>query len=137
MLNKIFIMGRLTKDPELRRTQNGTAVCSVSVAVERDGKGANGEKETDFIDVVAWKTTAEFLSKHFAKGKMIIIGGSLQMQDWTDRDGHKRRSAEVVARDVYFAEPKQKAEQKTEQKTETYAGAEGFEEVEDDDDLPF
>lgn len=133
MLNKIFIMGRLTKDPELRRTQNGTAVCSVSVAVERDGKGANGEKETDFIDVVAWKTTAEFLSKHFAKGKMIIIGGSLQMQDWTDRDGHKRRSAEVVARDVYFAEPKKKAEQKT----ETYAGAEGFEEVEDDDDLPF
>ena len=137
MLNKIFIMGRLTKDPELRRTQNGTAVCSVSVAVERDGKGANGEKETDFIDVVAWKTTAEFLSKHFGKGKMVIIGGTLQMRDWTDRDGNKRRSAEVVARDVYFAEPKQKAEQKTEQKTETYAGAEGFEEVEDDDDLPF
>lgn len=134
MLNKIFIMGRLTKDPELRRTQNGTAVCSVSVAVERDGKGANGEKETDFIDVVAWKGTAEFLSKHFAKGRMVIIGGSLQMRDWTDRDGNKRRSAEVVARDIYFAEPKQKGEQRTEQ---TYAGAEGFEEVEDDGDLPF
>ena len=134
MLNKIFIMGRLTKDPELRRTQNGTAVCSVSVAVERDGKGANGEKETDFIDVVAWKGTAEFLSKYFAKGRMVIIGGSLQMRDWTDRDGNKRRSAEVVARDIYFAEPKKKTEQRTEQ---TYAGAEGFEEVEDDDDLLF
>jgi single-strand DNA-binding protein len=132
MLNKIFIMGRLTKDPELRRTQTGTAVTGFSLAVERDGKDANGNKATDFIDVVAWKGTAEFLSKYFAKGRMVIIVGSLQMRDWTDRDGNKRRSAEVVARDVYFAEPKQR------DLPPVYDGAQGFEPVEEDDgDDPF
>lgn len=131
MLNKIFIMGRLTKDPELRRTSTGTAVCSFTLAVERDGKDAEGNKTTDFIDCVAWKTTAEFVSKYFAKGRMMIAGGSLQIREWTANDGTKRRSAEVVVRDVYFGEPKQQ------EPAPTYAGARGFEQIEEDGDLPF
>jgi len=129
MLNKIFIMGRLTRDPELRRTNTGTAVCSVTLAVERDGKDANGNKATDFIDVVAWQAQAEFLSKYFAKGRMVIIGGSLQMREWTDRDGNKRRNAEVVAREIYFGDSKPAG-------VKTYDGAAGLEEI-DDDDIPF
>ena len=104
MLNKIFIMGRLTRDPELRRTQSGTAVTSFSLAVDRDFKSQNGEKETDFIDVVAWRATAEFVAKYFAKGRMAVVEGRLQMRDWTDRDGNKRRSAEVVADNIYFGD---------------------------------
>ena len=104
MLNKIFIMGRLTRDPELRRTQSGTAVTSFSLAVDRDFKSPNGEKETDFIDVVAWRATAEFVAKYFAKGRMAVVEGRLQMRDWTDRDGNKRRSAEVVADNIYFGD---------------------------------
>ena len=104
MLNKIFIMGRLTRDPELRRTQSGTAVTSFSLAVDRDFKSQNGEKETDFIDVVAWRSTAEFVAKYFAKGRMAVVEGRLQMRDWTDRDGNKRRSAEVVADNIYFGD---------------------------------
>ncbi len=95
MLNKIFIMGRLTRDPELRRTGSGTAVTSFSLAVDRDFKSQSGEKETDFIDVVAWRQTAEFVSKYFTKGRMAVVEGRLQIRDWTDRDGGKRRSAEV------------------------------------------
>jgi len=106
MLNKIIIMGRLTRDPELRRTQSGTAVTSFSLAVDRDFKSQNGEKETDFIDVVAWRGTAEFVSKYFAKGRMAIVEGRLQIRDWTDREGGKRRSAEVVADNVYFGDSK-------------------------------
>jgi len=106
MLNKIVIMGRLTRDPELRRTQNGTAVTSFSLAVDRDFKSQNGEKETDFIDVVAWRGTAEFVSKYFSKGRMAVVEGRLQIRDWTDRDGGKRRSAEVVADNVYFGDSK-------------------------------
>ncbi len=104
MLNKIFIMGRLTRDPELRRTQSGTAVTSFSLAVDRDFKSQSGEKETDFIDVVAWRATAEFVAKYFAKGRMAVVEGRLQMRDWTDRDGNKRRSAEVVADNIYFGD---------------------------------
>jgi single-strand DNA-binding protein len=104
MLNKIFIMGRLTRDPELRRTQSGTAVTSFSLAVDRDFKSQSGEKETDFIDVVAWRSTAEFVAKYFAKGRMAVVEGRLQMRDWTDRDGNKRRSAEVVADNIYFGD---------------------------------
>jgi single-strand DNA-binding protein len=104
MLNKIFIMGRLTRDPELRRTQSGTAVTSFSLAVDRDFKSQGGEKETDFIDVVAWRATAEFVAKYFAKGRMAVVEGRLQMRDWTDRDGNKRRSAEVVADNIYFGD---------------------------------
>ena len=104
MLNKIFLMGRLTRDPELRRTQSGTAVTSFSLAVDRDFKSQGGEKETDFIDVVAWRSTAEFVSKYFTKGRMAVVEGRLQIRDWTDRDGGKRRSAEVIADNVYFGD---------------------------------
>ena len=98
MLNRIILMGRLTRDPELRHTQSGTAVASFSLAVDRDFKSRDsGEKTTDFIDVVAWRNTAEFVSKYFAKGRMAVVEGRLQIRDWTDRDGGKRRSAEVVA----------------------------------------
>ena len=106
MLNKIFIMGRLTRDPELRRTQSGTPVTSFSLAVDRDFKSQSGEKETDFIDVVAWRSTAEFVAKYFTKGRMAVVEGRLQMRDWTDKDGNKRRSAEVVADNVYFGDSK-------------------------------
>jgi single-strand DNA-binding protein len=104
MLNKIILMGRLTKDPELRRTQSGTAVTSFSLAVDRDFKSQSGEKETDFIDIVAWRQTAEFVSKYFTKGRMAVVEGRLQLRDWTDREGGKRRSAEVVADNVYFGD---------------------------------
>ena len=106
MLNKIILMGRLTRDPELRRTQSGTAVTSFSIAVDRDFKSQSGEKETDFIDIVAWRNTAEFVSKYFTKGRMAVVEGRLQIRDWTDRDGGKRRSAEVIAENVYFGDSK-------------------------------
>ena len=106
MLNKIILMGRLTRDPELRRTQSGTAVTSFSLAVDRDFKSQSGEKETDFIDVVAWRNTAEFVSKYFTKGRMAVVEGRLQIRDWTDSDGGKRRSAEVIAENVYFGDSK-------------------------------
>lgn len=106
MLNKIFIMGRLTRDPELRRTNNGTAVASFSLAVDRDYKNADGTKETDFIDVVAWRQSAEFVSKYFSKGRMAVVEGRLQMRDWTDKDGNKRRNAEVVVDNIYFGDSK-------------------------------
>ena len=106
MLNKIFIMGRLTRDPELRRTQSGTAVTSFSLAVDRDYKSQSGEKETDFIDVVAWRSTAEFVSKYFTKGRMAVVSGRLQIRQWTDKDGNNRRSAEIVADNVYFGDSK-------------------------------
>ena len=95
MLNKIILMGRLTRDPELRRTESGTAVCSFSIAVDRDFKSKNGEKETDFIDIVSWRATAEFVSKYFTKGRMAVVEGRLQIRDWTDRDGGKRRNAAI------------------------------------------
>lgn len=106
MLNKIIIMGRLTRDPELRRTGSGTAVTSFSMACDRDFKSQSGEKETDFIDVVAWKNTAEFVSKYFSKGRMAVVEGRLQIRDWTDKTGSKRTTAEVVADNVYFADSK-------------------------------
>lgn len=106
MLNEIILMGRLTRDPELRHTQSGTKVASFALAVDRDYKDASGEKETDFIDIVAWRATAEFVSKYFTKGRMAVVKGRLQIRDWTDKDGGKRRSAEVVAESVYFADSK-------------------------------
>ena len=106
MLNKIIIMGRLTRNPELRRTGSGTAVTSFSLAFDRDFKSQSGEKETDFIDVVAWKNTAEFVSKYFSKGRMAVVEGRLQIRDWTDKAGNKRTTAEVVAENVYFADSK-------------------------------
>ena len=106
MLNKIIIMGRLTRDPELRRAGSGTAVTSFSLACDRDFKSQSGEKETDFIEVVAWKNTAEFVSKYFSKGRMAVVEGRLQIRDWTDKAGNKRVTAEVVADNVYFADSK-------------------------------
>lgn len=107
MLNKVFIMGRLTRDPELRRTQAGTPVASFALAVDRDFKDkATGERSTDFIDVVAWRQTAEFVSHYFTKGRMAVVEGRLQIRDWTDRDGSQRRTAEVIADQVYFGDAK-------------------------------
>ena len=107
MLNHIVIMGRLTRDPELRRTGTGVAVTSFTVAVDRDfGKNENGEKETDFIDCVAWRQTGEFVSKYFTKGRMIVVDGRLEMRDWTDKEGNKRTTAEVIVDNAYFGDSK-------------------------------
>ena len=107
MLNHIVLMGRLTRDPELRRTGSGIAVASFSLAVDRDfANSATGERETDFIDIVAWRNTAEFVSKYFTKGRMAVVSGRLQIRNWTDKEGNKRRSAEVVADNVYFGDSK-------------------------------
>lgn len=142
MLNKIFIMGRLTRDPELRRTQNGTAVAGFALAVDRDYKNADGTKEMDFIEVVAWRTTAEFVSKYFTKGRMAIVEGRLQIRDWTDKDGNKRRNAEVVADNVYFGDSKKEGDSsggyKAAGKAVDVEPGEGeFAEIEDEEDWPF
>lgn len=137
MLNRCIIMGRLTRSPELRRTQSGKAVTSVTLAVDRDFKGQNGEKETDFIDIVAWGNTAEFLCNYFSKGRMAVVDGRLQIRDWTDKDGNKRRSAEVVADNVYFGDRREttKQEQNLNQLAEAVAG---FAEIDPaDGQLPF
>ena len=111
MLNHIVIMGRLTRDPELRRTGSGIAVASFTVAVDRDFGGRDGgEKETDFIDCVAWRQTGEFVSKYFTKGRMIVVSGRLQIRSWTDKDGNKRRTAEVVADNCYFGDSKREGD---------------------------
>ena len=111
MLNHITIMGRLTRDPELRRTGSGIAVASFTVAVDRDFGGRDGgEKETDFIDCVAWRQTGEFVSKYFTKGRMAVVSGRLQIRNWTDKEGNKRRTAEVVADNVYFGDSKRDGE---------------------------
>lgn len=132
MLNKIVIMGRLTKDPELRRTQSGVSVCSCTVAVEREFKGADGNRETDFINVVAWRNTAEFLAKYFGKGQLVCVTGALQMRSYEDRDGNKRTAAEVIADGVYFT-----GERKTERTGGNEYGTGDFMEVENDGPLPF
>lgn len=148
MLNKIILMGRLTRDPELRRTGSGTAVTSFSLAVDRDFKSQSGEKETDFIDIVAWRSTAEFVSKYFTKGRMAVVEGRLQIRDWTDKDGGKRRSAEVVADNVYFGDSKRDGGDssgysaapayKNAAPSNFNAGGSDFAEIgEDDGELPF
>lgn len=145
MLNHIVIMGRLTRDPELRRTGSGVAVASFTLAVDRDFSN-NGERETDFIDCVAWRGTGEFVSKHFVKGRMAVVSGRLQLRDWTDKEGNKRRSAEVVADNVYFADSK--AQQAATAAPAAPAGnpaaftgntaaASGFDNYIPDDELPF
>ena len=110
MLNHITIMGRLTRDPEVRRTGSGVAVASFTVAVDRDFSSRD-EKETDFIDCVAWRSTGEFVGKYFSKGSMAVVSGRLQIRSWTDKDGNKRRSAEVVADNVYFGESRREHSQ--------------------------
>lgn len=113
MLNRIIIMGRLTRDPELRHTQSDTAVTSFTLAVDRDFKGEDGKRATDFIDVVAWRDAAEFVAKYFIKGRMAIVEGRLQLRDWKDKDGNARRSAEVIADNVYFGDSKKEASEST------------------------
>ena len=136
MLNRIIVMGRMTRDPELRRTNSGTAVASFTVAVDRDFKSQSGEKETDFIDVVAWRNIAEFASKYFSKGRMAVVEGRLQIRDWTDKDGNKRRSAEIVADSVYFGDSKRDGGDTVQSEPQSEPQS-GFSEVEDDGDLPF
>lgn len=139
MLNRIVLMGRLTRDPELRRTGSGTAVSSFSIAVDRDFKGQGGEKETDFIDIVAWRNTAEFVGKYFTKGRMAVVEGRLQIRDWKDKEGNNRRSAEVVADNVYFGDSKRDGDAVG----GSYTGGQtaqsgGFKEIDEDDgELPF
>jgi single-strand DNA-binding protein len=146
MLNRVIIMGRLTRDPELRRTQSGTAVTSFSLAVDRDFKSReSGEKATDFIDVVAWRSTAEFVSQYFTKGRMAVVEGRLQIRDWKDKDGNNRRTAEVVADNVHFGESKRDGAAPSGGYAPSYGAAEnysapvsgGFAEIEDDGELPF
>ena len=140
MLNHVTIMGRLTRDPELRHTQSGTAVTSFTLAVDRDFKDKNsGETATDFIDIVAWRQTAEFVSRYFHKGRMAVVEGRLQLRDWTDRDGNKRRAAEVVADNVYFGDSKKKESEGNAPEDELPENEpQGFSEAEDDpSELPF
>ena len=106
MLNHITVMGRMTRDPETRYTRSNTPVCSFTLAVERDRKNEDGSRATDFIDCVAWRSTAEFISKYFRKGSMAVAAGRLQLRDWTDKDGNKRRQAEILCENVYFGEGK-------------------------------
>ena len=139
MLNHITIMGRLTKDPEMRRTGSGVAVTSFTIACDRDF-GQDGQKETDFIDITAWRNTAEFVSKYFNKGRMAVVSGRLQIRKWTDKNGNERRSAEVVADNVYFGDSKK--DDSSGSSFQTYAPAsaplQDFAVVDgDDDSLPF
>lgn len=135
MLNHIDIMGRLTRDPELRYTQSQTAVCSFCVACDRDFRDRDGERPTDFINVTAWRQTAEFVSRYFRKGDMIIVFGRLQMRDWTDNRGNKRTVAEVVADSAYFAGAKR---EEAEARPAGRPVDVGFHDIGDEDgDLPF
>ena len=133
-LNKIIIMGRIVRDFELRRTGNGVSVVSLTLAVDRDFKSKSGEKETDFIDVVAYRNTAEFISKYFGKGRMAVVEGRLQIREW-EKDGQKRKSAEVLADNVYFGDSKNGNKENYNAPTE-FVNQE-FSEVDDDDSLPF
>ena len=150
MLNRIVIMGRLARDPELRRTQSGIAVTSFRIACDRDFKSQNGEKGTDWIDVVAWRQTAEFVSKYFTKGRLAIVEGRLQSRDWTDKGGNKRTAIEVVADNVYFGDSKRDgADRGDSYGAPSYSapsggysapigGASAFAEIDEEDgDLPF
>lgn len=134
MLNEIIIMGRLTRDPELRYTTSGTPVASFTLAVDRDFKDKDGERGTDFIDCVAWRQTGEFVSKYFAKGRMAVVRGRLQGRDWTDKEGHKRRAFEVVAENVYFGDSKK---ENAGTPVDVYPGPVELKELDDDGDLPF
>ena len=146
MLNHIVLMGRLTRDPELRRTGSGVAVASFTLAVDRDYAAQGAEKETDFVDIVAWRNTAEFVSKYFAKGRMAVVTGRLQIRNWQDKEGNKRRSAEVVADNVYFGDSKRDSQSGGDYAPPAYGSpaesytapaSGGFAEIEEDGELPF
>ena len=145
-LNRVVIMGRLTRDPELRRTGSGISVTSFALAVDRDFSPKDGgERETDFIDCVAWRSTGEFVSKYFAKGSMAVVSGRLQIRTWEDKEGNKRRTAEIVADSVYFGDSKRSNDQQRAvpaADTQRYNAPEPqsveFEELDNDDErLPF
>lgn len=136
MLNTINIMGRLCADPVLRRTQSGKPVTSFTIACERDFKNGGGEKQVDYCDCVCWNNTAEFVSRYFTKGRMAVVVGRLQMRDWTDKEGNKRRNAEIVADNVYFGDSKNGS------KSDPLDNLKSFDvyeenDAEDDDELPF
>ena len=147
MLNRITIMGRLVRDPELRRTQSGVAVCSFTVAVDRDFQSREtNERQADFIDCVAWRQTAEFVSKYFSKGRMIVVDGSLQSRKWQDKVGQNRVSWEIIADNIYFGDSKRDNAPGGDYSAPAYGGAEsysapvagsGFAEIEEDGELPF
>ena len=149
MLNHIVIMGRLTRDPELRFTQTQTPVASFTLAVDRDFSSRDsGEKQTDFIDCVAWRSTAEFISKYFAKGSMAVVAGRLQIRDWTDKEGNKRRNAEIIVENIYFGDSKRRDSESSNtadnfgydtmtQVTDSSAESPFAELSEDEGDLPF
>ncbi|MGI5970956.1 MAG: single-stranded DNA-binding protein [Oscillospiraceae bacterium] len=148
MLNQVILMGRLTRDPELRRTGSGIAVASFTLAVDRDfASKETGEKQTDFIDIVAWRQTAEFVSKYFTKGQQVAVSGRLQIRDWQDKDGNKRRSAEVIADNVYFADSRRDREGGAQafprpavsqpSSFDSPSDVPEFAELEDDGELPF
>ena len=142
MLNQITIMGRLTRDPELRRTGSGIAVASFTLAVDRDfASKDSGERETDFIDCVAWRSTGEFVSKYFDKGRMAVVSGRLQIRTWQDKDGNNRRTAEILAENIYFGDSKRSDTNGNSSVPSSYAAslpAPEFVELKDDDpQLPF
>ncbi|MBO6013832.1 MAG: single-stranded DNA-binding protein [Oscillospiraceae bacterium] len=148
MLNHIDVMGRLVRDPELRYTQSNTPVTSFTIAVDRDfGKTDSGERQTDFIDCVAWRSTAEYINKYFTKGRMVVVSGRLQMRDWVDKNENKRRSAEVVVDNIYFGDSRRDGESHPAPSSggNTFDFGPGrsadtpspFEEIEDDGELPF
>lgn len=136
MLNRIIIMGRLVRDPELRTTPSGVSVTSFTLAVDRDfADKQSGEKATDFVDVVAWRNTAEFVCKYFAKGRMAIAEGRLQIREWKDKDGNSRRTAEVIADSVYFGDSKKESDSYSQS---GYGQSDSFHEIDDQDgDVPF
>jgi single-strand DNA-binding protein len=150
MLNHITVMGRLVRDPELRHTSSGVPVASFTLAVDRDfADKQSGQKETDFIDCTAWRSTAEFVSKYFTKGRMAAVSGRLQMRKWEDKDGNKRTSAEIVAENVYFGDSK-KDDQSGAYEARPYVGGgrlandtemeaiqAEFSDIDDDEGLPF
>lgn len=131
MLNKVVVMGRMVRNPELRRTNSGTAVASFTIACDRDFKSDGGEREADFIECVAWRNTAEFVSKYFTKGRMAVVSGRLQTRNWTDKEGNKRKATEIVAERVYFGDSKR-------DELQSYAAPqESFAELPDDGEIPF
>lgn len=143
MLNVVAIAGRLTRDPELRTTNSGTSVVSFSIAVDRNYTAQGAEREADFLDVVAWKGTADFICKYFGKGSAIIVEGRLQTRNWEDKSGNKRKSTEIVAENVYFGDSKKKSEDNANEDSYNYSIdasgdlQSGFSQIDDDSELPF
>ena len=138
MLNRVLLSGRLGRDPELRHTNTGTAVASFSIAVDRDFKDKSGERATDWFDIVVWRSSAEYVSRYGAKGRTVIVDGKLQMRDWTDKDGNKRRTVEVVAESVYFADGQRRDSDGSYGAPGTPQTDNDFQALQDDDgELPF